>query len=73
MATTIGAQINDIISMSFTFFILGFGGLEFVIGLMLVVLMKNLNVNLESEYLRKNESTSSHEFIGSLTSKKWNI
>jgi hypothetical protein len=32
--------------MSFTFFILGFGGLEFVVGLMLIVLLKNSNVSL---------------------------
>lgn len=41
LATVIGAQLDDVTTTSLTFFILGFGGLEFAIGLMLIVMLKN--------------------------------
>jgi len=74
LSILVGSQINDIISMSFTFFILGFGGLEFVIGLMLVVLMKNFNIGLTNDSTDKNLNTLSNlNSTGNLNSKKWNI
>jgi hypothetical protein len=63
----VGAAVNDITSMSLTFFILGFGGLEFVIGLMLVVLMKNMNVDLLSE---NNKNVLNSTTTGNLNNKK---
>ena len=74
LSTIIGSQINDIISMSFTFFILGFGGLEFVVGLMLVVLMKNINVGLTQNNSDVTQNLFfSNESIGNITTKKWNF
>lgn len=71
LSTTIGSIINDITSTSVTFFILGFGGLEFVIGLMLVVLMRNLNISLSSseDFL---QASDSKKFLNQST-KKWNL
>lgn len=70
LSTIVGAAVNDITSMSLTFFILGFGGLEFVIGLMLVVLMKNMNVDLLSE---NNKNVLNSTTTGNLNNKKWNL
>lgn len=56
----IGAQLDDVTVTSLTFFILGFGGLEFAIGLMLIVMLKNflnydkLNFNVAQPHLNKN-------------------
>ena len=73
LASMTGALINDINIMSFTFFILGFGGLEFVVGLMLVVLMKNMQISLTS----KNNENYQHIFNsttqGNFSTKKWNL
>ena len=66
----VGSHINDINAVSFTFFILGFGGLEFVIGFMLVILMKNMNVSLTSNNLKNNSSTYSSNNVNS---KKFNL
>ena len=74
LSTLIGAQINEIVSMSFTFFILGFGGMEFVIGLMLVVLMKNMQIGLNNSNSNATQNIfSSNETIGNISSKKWNF
>lgn len=45
LSILVGAQIDDITTTSMTFFILGFGGLEFAIGLMIVVMTKNFNIS----------------------------
>lgn len=74
LSSVIGAQLNEITSMSFTFFILGFGGLEFVIGLLLVVLLKNLNFSISNSFSQKNTNTQT--LTGSLNNfntKRWNI
>ena len=73
LCVIIGANNNDIISMSFTFFILGFGGLEFVIGLMLVVLLKNFNIGVTSEADKNSELFSNIYNHGNTNSKKWNV
>lgn len=71
LSSTVGAIINDITSTSITFFILGFGGLEFVVGLMLVVLMRNLNVSLyNNDDMLKNENLTQQ---ATYNNKKWNI
>lgn len=71
ISSTVGSIINDITSTSITFFILGFGGLEFVIGLMLVVLMRNLNISLNNnENLVKIENFQQQS---AYNTKKWNI
>jgi len=44
----VGAYVNDLTAMSMTFFILGFGGLEFVVGLLLIILLKNFQVSLST-------------------------
>jgi len=71
LSSTVGSIINDITSTSITFFILGFGGLEFVVGLMLIVLMRNLNVvmsNNDSSSITDDTSLSNNTNV-----KKWNI
>jgi len=60
ISVVIGAQLDDVTVTSLTFFILGFGGLEFAIGLMLIVMLKNflnydkLNFNVAQPHLNKN-------------------
>lgn len=71
LSTIIGAQVNEITAMSFTFFILGFGGMEFVLGLMLVVLMKNMQISLTNN--SGNNVFSSNENTGNSINKKWNL
>ncbi len=63
LSAVIGAQLDDITTTSLTFFILGFGGLEFAIGLMLIVMLKNF---LNYDKLNFN-STQPH------SNKNWNI
>jgi NADH:ubiquinone oxidoreductase subunit K len=70
ISVIVGSHINDINAVSFTFFILGFGGLEFVIGFMLVILMKNMNISLASSNLKNNSNNHSSN---NLNSKKFNI
>lgn len=48
LSILVGAYINDLTAMSMTFFILGFGGLEFVVGLLLVILLKNFQTSLST-------------------------
>lgn len=71
ISTTVGSMINDLTSTSITFFILGFGGLEFVIGLMLVVLMRNLNISLGNpdESIQNNDARN----FSNQSTKKWNL
>lgn len=71
LSTTIGSIINDLTSTSLTFFILGFGGLEFVIGLMLVVLMRNLNISLLNNE-NSLHTDNSKNFLNQ-SNKKWNL
>lgn len=66
----VGSIINEVTTTSLSFFILGFGGLEFVIGLMLLVVMRNFNINLQFDDL--NTSLNSNT-ITNTTNKKWNI
>lgn len=71
ISTIVGSTINDLTSTSLTFFILGFGGLEFVIGLMLVVLMKNTNTPLinKDDFLQTNDFKKTNKE----GKKKWNL
>lgn len=64
----VGSFVDDLNAVSFTFFILGFGGLEFAVGFMLIILMKNMNVSLSN--LSTNSNTSSEN---NLNSKKFNL
>lgn len=74
LSTVIGSQINEILSMSFTFFILGFGGLEFVVGLMLIVLLKNSNVSLiATSPIIADSSYSNFITPNSINTKPWNL
>lgn len=41
---TVGAYIDDITVISFSFFLLGFAGLEYCFGFLLLILFKELNI-----------------------------
>lgn len=64
----VGSIVNEITITSLSFFILGFGGLEFVVGLMLLVVMRNFNVNLQFDDLNSLLSPNS---TNATSNKKW--
>ena len=48
-----GILFSDITLLTFSFFILGFSGLEFSIGMLISILFKNLNESLNTELNNK--------------------
>jgi hypothetical protein len=60
-----GTSFDDATLISTSFLILGLAGLEFSIGLLMCVLLKNINkkINLESNQENKNFKKKSKRFI----------
>lgn len=44
ITVSVGSYIDDITVISFSFFLLGFAGLEYCFGLLLLILFKELNI-----------------------------
>ena len=60
LSITIGAYIDDITIISFSFFLLGFAGLEYCFGLLLLILFKELNITNYLFNSDTNELTSTN-------------
>ena len=72
MSVLVGVYVNDLTAMSMTFFILGFGGLEFVVGLLLVILLKNFQTSL-STHDQTTVNLADSLNAGNANSRSWNI
>jgi len=59
IAVTVGSYIDDITVISFSFFLLGFAGLEYCFGFLLLILFKELNIS--NLLLNFNDSYNSYK------------
>jgi len=62
ITVTVGSYIDDLTIISFSFFLLGFAGLEYCFGLLLLILFKELNItnfliNNNDNYITTQNST----------------
>lgn len=67
-----GAYTDDLTSVSVTFFILGFGGLEFVVGFLLVILLKNFQITL-STHNTTEDNNSQDLSRGNVNTRRWDL
>ena len=70
----VGSIYSDITLLSMSFFILGIAGLEFSLGILLIVLYKNLNESLDIDMNNKtnNKDIYDKNFKISINKINWN-
>lgn len=66
-----GIIFSDLTLLTFSFFILGFSGLEFSIGILIAILFKNLNESLNIEL--NNKKNNQYTFFKKIKNNKNSI